>query len=121
MGEEEGGGVGEETERFGAKWMIEWYDRNGKPIDMERWTKLFEDFEYRRIAETHIRDVWVSTVWLGLDHAWLPHNRPLIFETMVFGGDMDGEMGRCGSESEARVMHEEFVKLVKERLDASIE
>lgn len=27
---------------------------------------------------------WVSTVFLGLDHSWLPGEDPVVFETMIF-------------------------------------
>lgn len=36
-----------------------------------------------RIAESTVGEMWVSTVFLGLDHAYLD-GPPLLFETMVF-------------------------------------
>jgi hypothetical protein len=42
------------------------------------------DEKYKRVAQTALPDgKWVSTVWLGLNHAW-NGGPPLIFETMVF-------------------------------------
>lgn len=68
--------------------MSDWYDREGNPIDLRTWARLFEDREYATIAildearddGTHVK---ISTVWLGLDHNWGP-GPPLIFETMIF-------------------------------------
>jgi hypothetical protein len=50
--------------------------------------------------------IWVSTVWLGLNHAW--RGRPLVFETMVFGVE-DNECVRYSTIEEARVGHEKMV------------
>lgn len=44
------------------------YDRQGAPISMRRWGQLHADEDYRRIAETCHGYLWVSTVWLGIDH-----------------------------------------------------
>jgi hypothetical protein len=59
-----------------------YYDRQGKPIDgaLEWGARLRGP---KRVAETTLPDgTWISTVWLGLDHAW-GGGPPLIFETMV--------------------------------------
>ncbi len=65
--------------------MILWYDKQGKPINLETAMKLSGDEEYRRVAETSLPNgFWVSTVWLGLNHGHFGEGRPLIFETMVF-------------------------------------
>ena len=36
-----------------------------------------------RVAETHVGDYWISTVFLGLDHSF-HHGPPVLFETMIF-------------------------------------
>lgn len=52
------------------------------------------DFEKNnRVADTMIGDVRVSTVFLGLDHSW-DKGEPVLFETLVFGGELDGHMQR---------------------------
>ena len=53
------------------------------------WGKRFEN-EDRQVAFDQVGNKRVSTVFLGLDHAFL-HGPPLIFETMVFGEDSDVE------------------------------
>jgi hypothetical protein len=62
-----------------------YWDRQGNPItDGLEWGRLHTP-EYKRVAQTTIGPVWISTVWVGLDMGFLrPDSPPLIFETMVF-------------------------------------
>jgi hypothetical protein len=69
--------------------MLPYYDRQGKPITAEQWSAL-RTSEYKRVAETTIGPLWVSTVWLGIDHGFEIRgrkHRPVIFETMIFPAD----------------------------------
>ena len=62
-----------------------YYDRQGQPIGLYDWARLFEDFGYKRVAYTKLPDGrFVSTVWMGLDHG-RPYGPMQIFETMLFG------------------------------------
>ena len=54
----------------------------------------------------------VSTVFLGLDHRWFGDGPPLVFETMVFGGEFDHEQERYGSWAAAEAGHKRWVKKV---------
>ena len=45
----------------------------------------------------------VSTVFLWLDHGW--HGVPQLYETLVFGGEMDQEMDRYETREEALLGH----------------
>jgi hypothetical protein len=56
---------------------------------MLEWAKLSEDLAYHQIAFTGIGPYLVSTIWLGLNHNWLPGGRPVIFETMTFSKAWD--------------------------------
>ena len=92
--------------------MSLYYDKQGNPITMEEWARLSSDMEYRRVAETTGCGKWVSTVWLGLNHSH-GGGPPLIFETMVFDVDKDGEINwseidadRYSTEEEALKGHE---------------
>lgn len=95
--------------------MIAFYDRNGKQMTMLEWSKVYEDTEYRILGSHYIDNLWVSTVWLGLDHRFLDEGPPLIFESMVFAvPDGDDrweaiEMRRYATEKEAMVGHAELV------------
>lgn len=81
--------------------MSDFYDINGKTISMEEWCELFKQPGYKIIEQTEIApDVLVSTVWLGSNHRFGP-GPPLIFETLVFGGDHDGDMDRYSTLPEA--------------------
>ena len=56
-----------------------YYDKAGNPITLEELMQLNSP-EYKRVAETTLEDgTWISTVWLGLDHAWGGDGDPLIF------------------------------------------
>lgn len=85
------------------------YDRQGNPITLEQWSRMFGDEEYKRIAKTDLPGGGhVSTVWMGLDHGF--GGLHLIFETMVFGHPgADNEQERYSTEQEARAGHEEMV------------
>jgi hypothetical protein len=61
-------------------------DKNGNPITLAEWARLFADLDYRRVGSDEIGPLWISTVWLGLNHgAHSPEYGPaLYFETMIF-------------------------------------
>jgi hypothetical protein len=42
-------------------------DRQGQPIDLTTWAGLWEDLDYRVIAEDRIDGILVRTVWEGID------------------------------------------------------
>lgn len=98
--------------------MIDYYDRNGKRMSLLEWATAIEDPRYRFLASHHVGNLWVSTVWMGIDmHAWVDGGPPIIFETIIFEvprGD-DGwsmlEMRRYATEKEAMVGHTELVHI----------
>lgn len=70
---------------------MKFYDRASREISMSDFNGLLLDMEYKRIAEDDIGELWVSTVWLGVNYQFRD-GPPLIFETMVFRGkDMDAD------------------------------
>lgn len=85
------------------------FDRDGQPITLERYSELFRDRNYRVIDHTHIRpDLHVSTIWLGIDHSFERNALPVIFETMVFRGvGVDDAIweDRHHTEEHARLAH----------------
>lgn len=90
---------------------IVYYDLDANPISREEWAELFEDFPGRQIGDTEVGDVRVSTVWLGLDHQY-GDGPPLIFETLIMGGELDGEMWRYPTRKDAVAGHDRAVALV---------
>ena len=115
--------------------VVLFYDRQGKPITVEKANGLLGDIDYKRLAVTKIGPYVVSTVWLGVDHGYTRPGPPVIFETMVFAAwewdrlnDVDavvesGDDERRGladidchrycTEGEARTGHEEVCTLIR--------
>lgn len=83
--------------------------------NLTEWAHWFETAD-RHVAETYIGESYVSTVFLGLDHSF-GDGPPLLFETLVFDGPLDGEMTRCTTWVEAEVMH----KVMCERVLAQLQ
>jgi len=97
---------------------MRFFDRDGKPLEMMEWARLFEDPEYQQVELTIVGEARVSTVWLGLDHAigigifGFPQP-PLIFETMIFGGPCDTQCWRYHTETAAREGHSVAVMIAE--------
>lgn len=96
-----------------------WYilDENNKPIrstivDCGKW--LEENPERKAVKQEHIDDIFISTVFLGLDHAW-DSDIPVLWETMIFGGDHDQYQDRYTSYEDALEGHQIALNLVKEK------
>ena len=79
--------------------------------NMIEWAKWFEKAE-RHVAQENIGEVRISTVFLGLDHGW-GEPKPVLFETMVFGGPLDQEQDRYYTWDEAEAGHRNMVERVK--------
>ncbi len=80
--------------------------------DLMRWGRFMQDAD-RHAAQTMVKGVRVSTVFLGLDHNW-DGGPPVLFETMIFGGEHDEEyQERCCTWAEAEDMHKAAVKVAK--------
>jgi len=93
-----------------------WYVLEGKQVrparNMMEGVRAFEDFDKRRVAETYVGEVRISTVFLGLDHSYSDDGPPLVFETLVFGGLLDGDMERYSTWGEAEAGHARMVTAV---------
>jgi hypothetical protein len=78
-------------------------DEHGEPVscdDTLAWGRWFEAAD-RQLAHDEIEGGGrVSTVFLGLDHNF-GGGPPLLWETMVFGGPLDGEGDRYASRTAA--------------------
>ena len=90
--------------------MTRYFDRDGSPMTLIEWATKFESQSARRVAEDYIGDVHISTVWLGLDHAFFG-GAPLIFETMIVGGPHDQFQDRYSTEAQALEGHANALKL----------
>lgn len=86
-----------------------------KPVpakDVIQWAKWLE-FNDRNLFRDKIHEVTISTIFLGIDLGHGQHELPLLFETMIFGGYLDGYCCRAGSWSTAKIIHRNMVKEVK--------
>lgn len=86
-----------------------YFDRDGKPLSLDRVASKMEDPGYRVLAIEKVGGYRASTVWLGLDHRLpgLGDGAPLIFETTVFEGDgfHDRYCDRYATEEQALAGH----------------
>jgi hypothetical protein len=93
-------------------------NEHGEPVpvaDVLEWMRWFERAgEQRRVAQTEVfPDVEVSTVFLGLDHGFVDHEPPILWETLVFGGKLDGEMMRYTTRAKAEAGHHAMIAQVR--------
>ncbi|MFQ5741970.1 MAG: hypothetical protein ACE5HV_00095 [Acidobacteriota bacterium] len=59
--------------------------------DLIKWAEWFEANRGAcRVARDEIGEAVVSTIFLGMDHQ-LGDGPSILFETLVFGGSLDGE------------------------------
>lgn len=82
--------------------------------DLMEWAKWMEIPNIRRVAETQVGCLWVSTVFLGLDHNYVRGGLPILFETMIFGLEDDEYQTRCGAWTEAEHHHRIAVQHAKD-------
>jgi len=92
-----------------------WYKLVGKtPVKSDDLNDLRIGTDEWRVAKTDLPgDVFVSTVFLGLDHGFGRPGPPILFETMVFGGPMDDYQERYATWDEAEAGHERIVALAR--------
>lgn len=84
------------------------------PIEVEDLTFWANNFEAnKRVALDLVESIQVSTVFLGLDHAF-GYGPPLLFETMIFGGKHDEYQERYSTWDEAEAGHKRALALAKE-------
>lgn len=98
-----------------------WYtlNENNKPVA----STMFESSEWMELNPTkkslkqeYIGDIFVSTVFLGLDHSWpKDESKPLLWETMIFGGEHDQYQDRYTSVEDALLGHQKAVDLVNSK------
>ena len=97
--------------------MSTWYilDNNNKPIPAsitEAADWLEESSDRRTVKRDEIGDILVSTVFLGLDHSWTPGGKPVLWETMIFGGEHNQYQERYTSYKDALEGHKKALTLI---------
>lgn len=88
-----------------------WYGLKGEPLTSKEANTLLRD-RRRKVAQTLIRNgrerVSVSTIFLVVDYGMaIPGGPrvPVLWETMVFGGPLDGYQDRYASRRVAKAGH----------------
>jgi hypothetical protein len=95
--------------------------KDKKPVienDLLTWGRWIEDPKNQVVVYTEINnDLCVSTVFLGTDHNFAGQEEPILFETMIFGGDYDNRQWRYYSWEKAEEHHNLIVAALKEGKD----
>lgn len=90
-------------------------DAEHQPVhepNIDVWWEWFENIDNRRVDQTRIAGgaISISTVFTGIDHCFDEHGPPLLFETLIFGGPLDGETWHYVSWDDAVVGHAAAVR-----------
>jgi len=87
-----------------------------KEPDLYKWGAFMQSTE-KIIKQTALPgDATVSTVFLGIDHGFSSvfGGNPILFETMIFGGEHDGYQERYSTYEEAEAGHQRAVEMIFE-------
>jgi len=96
------------------KYILEGKEPIPEP-DIEKWSEWFEEAD-RHIGYDGVGvDIQVSTVFMGVDYRHSGVGKPLLFETMIFGGKHDMYQERYTTWDEAEKGHEVALALAKEK------
>jgi hypothetical protein len=89
-------------------WLMDELGNLTQAKDIDDWSQKME-WDHTQIELTGNDDIYVSTVFLGIDHNWgfEDEKRPILFETMVFGGEYDELQFRYCTIDEARAGHKD--------------
>lgn len=115
---------------MGGVVVTDFYGLEGQPISKDEYLALMgakadvrrdnpesaPDHDPTRIGSDHVGDAWVSTVWLGIDHGF-GYGAPILFETMVFGGEFDEWCLRYQTRAEALDGHRRVVAALQAGVD----
>lgn len=97
-------------------------DANHQPVPfigtVVEWAIWFSKEENRALIRTELDggEVRISTIFLGIDHNYSGIGAPILFETMVFGGEMDMYQQRYATYEDAILGHDE----VRTKVEATL-
>lgn len=97
-------------------------DEDGEPMKLEgsmheimliysRWRTTHDP----HVFDDTINDIRISTVFLGMDHGW-GTGPPVLFETMIFGGEYDEYQRRYYNKIQAKAGHDQALAMVRDSL-----
>lgn len=104
-----------------GNWIETFYKRDGTPyppgeVGLHAWGRDCANMKLKRVAKTVLKNGnIISTVWLGLNQNFgaKRHQKPIIFETMIFPSDKnfsEFDCERYSTEAEAIKGHNKMVK-----------
>jgi hypothetical protein len=85
---------------------------NPVPCGITEWGTWMTDIANKIVKQEYVGEIWVSTVFLGVDHNFTHSKDPILFETILF--DHRFPIGyvyqdRCSTWNEALEMHDRAV------------
>lgn len=95
--------------------MLEKYILNekGRPVietDLHKWARWFsENTKEREVAKDEVKGRTITTTFLGISHRFNSSNKPLLYETMVFGEELEF-VQRYSTKKEALIGHKNIYK-----------
>ena len=92
-------------------------DSKGRPkeeSDTLKWCQWYETAD-RTVKKDTIGDVLISTVFLAIDHQF-GKGPPILYETMIFGGEHNDHQERYTNEVAALAGHDQAVAMVRDGL-----
>lgn len=84
--------------------------------DLLTWGEWFQNDFNRVLAQNRVNGVFLSTVFLGIDHRFTGFDGPgppILWETMVFGGRYDQFQCRYSSATDARRNHKYLLNRIR--------
>lgn len=95
-------------------WTLDPHTHAVMPCTVLEWEAFMKVPFGRLVKRTSIAGFEVSTVFTGLAADPVPEGMaPRVFETMVFGGSMNGHIERTASWDDAVEMHESVISIAK--------
>lgn len=90
-------------------------DGGVRPVYMEEFRKLKKS-PNRRVAHDQIGEADVYTSFLAIDHSFHQglNRAPILYETMIFGGDHDGFQNRYAYRYQAEEGHQKIIQALRE-------
>lgn len=80
--------------------MTDFYDRQGNPLELLAWARLYEDDDYRQLRVTDLGTYVVSTIWRGFDTRLAnPDGPPRIFEVAIWSTTAGNDPQNCDGQT----------------------
>jgi len=101
----------ESFNKLGATYILE----NRVPRVCRNYNDMAMSWHGREVRKSWVDGVEVSTMFLPVNHNFFREGPPVVFETMIFGGDEDGYQRRYTNWDEAVLGHREVLHVLKRK------